>query len=157
LARRLVEAGVTFVEVNLEGWDTHDDNFTRVAERNAMVDQPMAQLVTDLRQRGMLQRTLVIWTGEFGRTPRINARAGRDHYPRAFNIVLAGGGVRGGQVIGETDPGGVEVTARPVTVPDLLRTVYTTLGIDADFENMSRIGRPIKLVDGGEVVRELLG
>ncbi|MEX2306850.1 MAG: DUF1501 domain-containing protein [Pirellulales bacterium] len=157
LARRLVEAGVTFVEVNLEGWDTHDDNFNRTAQRNEMIDQPMAQLVTDLRSRGMLERTLVIWMGEFGRTPRINARAGRDHYPRAFNISLAGGGIRGGRVVGETDVGGVEVTERPVTVPDLFRTVYTALGIDADHENMSRIGRPIKLVDGGEVIRELLG
>jgi hypothetical protein len=118
LARRLVEAGVTFVEVNVEGWDTHEDNFSRTAERNTMIDQPMAQLITDLRERGMLERTLVIWMGEFGRTPRINARAGRDHYPRAFNV---------------------------------------TLGIDADHENMSRIGRPIKLVDGGEVIRELVG
>ena len=157
LARRLVETGVTFVEVNQEGWDTHDDNFTRTASNNSTIDQPMAQLVTDLKERGMLDRTLVIWMGEFGRTPRINPRAGRDHYPRAFNVVLAGGGVRGGQVVGETDAGGVEVTARPVTVNDLFRTIYATLGIDADHENMSRIGRPIKLVDGGQVVRELLG
>jgi hypothetical protein len=157
LARRLVEAGVTFVEVNVEGWDTHEDNFNRTAERNALIDQPMAQLITDLHQRGMLDRTLVIWMGEFGRTPRINPRAGRDHYPRAFNVALAGGGVRGGQVVGETDAGGVEVTNRPVSVSDLFRTIYTALGIDADHENMSRIGRPIKLVDGGEVVRELFG
>ena len=157
LARRLVEAGVTFVEVNVDGWDTHEDNFNRTADRNGMIDQPMAQLLTDLRQRGMLERTLVIWMGEFGRTPRINARAGRDHYPRAFNVALAGGGIRGGQVVGETDAGGVQVANRPVTVSDLFRTIYTTLGIDADYENMSRIGRPIKLVDGGEVVRELLG
>jgi hypothetical protein len=157
LARRLVESGVTFVEVNQEGWDTHDDNFNRVANNNGNIDQPMAQLVSDLKQRGMLDRTLVVWMGEFGRTPRINARSGRDHYPRAFNVVLAGGGVRGGQVIGETDAGGVEVSSRPVTVADLFRTIYTTLGINADHENMSRIGRPIKIVDGGEVVKELLG
>ena len=157
LARRLVEAGVTFVEVNQEGWDTHDNNFERVATNNATIDQPMAQLITDLKQRGMLDRTLVIWMGEFGRTPRINARGGRDHYPRAFNVALAGGGVRGGQVIGETDAGGVEVTDRPVLVSDLFRTIYTTLGIDADHENMSRIGRPIKIVDGGQVIKELLG
>jgi hypothetical protein len=157
LARRLVEAGVTFVEIDLGGWDTHEDNFTRVGERNQLLDQPMAQLIIDLKQRGMLDRTLVLWMGEFGRTPRINARAGRDHYPRAFNVALAGGGIRGGQVIGETDAGGTDVTDRPVTVSDLLRTVYTTLGIDADHENMSRIGRPIKIVDGGAVVKELLG
>jgi hypothetical protein len=157
LARRLVEAGVTFVEVNQEGWDTHDNNFERVAANNATIDQPMAQLITDLRQRGMLERTLVIWMGEFGRTPRINGRSGRDHYPRAFNVALAGGGIRGGQVIGETDAGGEEVTNRPVTVNDLFRTVYTTLGINADYENMSRIGRPIKLIDGGQLIHELVG
>ncbi len=157
LARRLVEAGVTFVEVNVEGWDTHDDNFNRVRTLNGSIDQPMAQLITDLRQRGMLEKTLVIWMGEFGRTPRINPRSGRDHYPRAFNVALAGGGIRGGQVVGKTDAAGEAVTDRPVTVNDLFRTIYTTLGIDADHENMSRIGRPIKLVDGGEVIRELVG
>jgi hypothetical protein len=157
LARRLIEAGVTFVEVVAGGWDTHDDNFNRVRERNSQIDQPMAQLIADLKQRGMLEKTLVIWMGEFGRTPRINPRAGRDHFPRAFNVALAGGGIKGGQVVGKTDAGGQDVTDRPVTVSDLFRTVYTALGIDADYENMSRIGRPIKLVDGGEVVKELLG
>ena len=116
----------------------------------------MAQLITDLRQRGMLDKTLVIWMGEFGRTPRINARGGRDHYPRAFNVALAGGGIRGGQVVGQTDAGGEDVTKRPVTVSDLFRTIYTTLGIDADHENMSRIGRPIKLVDGGQIMCSVL-
>jgi hypothetical protein len=157
LARRLVEAGVTFVEVNQDGWDTHDNNFERTKTNNGTIDQPMAQLITDLKQRGMLEKTLVIWMGEFGRTPRINARGGRDHYPRAFNVALAGGGIRGGQVVGETDAGGEDVTKRPVTVSDLFRTIYTTLGINADHENMSRIGRPIKIVDGGQVIHELLG
>jgi Protein of unknown function (DUF1501)/TAT (twin-arginine translocation) pathway signal sequence len=146
LARRLVEAGVTFVEVNQDGWDTHDNNFERVKTNNGTIDQPMAQLISDLKQRGMLEKTLVIWMGEFGRTPRINARGGRDHYPRAFNVALAGG-----------DAGGEDVTKRPVSVSDLFRTIYTTLGINADHENMSRIGRPIKIVDGGQVIRELLG
>jgi uncharacterized protein (DUF1501 family) len=157
LARRLVEAGVTFVEVVAGGWDTHQDNFARTNSLNGQIDKPMAQLITDLRQRGMLEKTLVIWMGEFGRTPRINPNAGRDHYPRAFNVALAGGGIKGGQVVGKTSAGGDQVTDRPVTVSDLFRTVYTTLGIDADHENMSRIGRPIKLVDGGEVIRELVG
>ena len=157
LARRLLEAGVTFVEVVAGGWDTHDDNFTRVSNLNSQIDQPMAQLINDLKQRGMLERTMVIWMGEFGRTPRINARGGRDHFPNAFNVALAGGGIRGGQVIGKTDAGGERVTDRPVTVSDLFRTVYTALGIDSDYENMSHIGRPIKLVDGGEIVKELLG
>lgn len=157
LARRLLEAGVTFVEVMSNGWDTHDNNFERTATLAGQVDQPMAQLITDLRERGTLDKTLVIWMGEFGRTPKINARTGRDHYPRAFNVALAGGGIRGGQVIGETDSSGTEVTGRPVTVNDLFQTIYTTLGIDPTHENMSKIGRPIKLVDGGAPVKELLG
>jgi uncharacterized protein (DUF1501 family) len=105
----------------------------------------------------MLERTLVIWMGEFGRTPNINPNAGRDHYPRAFSVVLAGGGVRGGQVIGRVDVSGSEVIERPVMVTDLFRSVYYALGIDADFENVSSNGRPIKLVDGGAVVSELFG
>lgn len=155
MARRLIEHGVTFVEVVSNGWDTHQDVFSRTAELTAQVDQPMATLITDLKQRGMLDRTLVVWMGEFGRTPRINPRAGRDHYPKAFNAVLAGGGVQGGQVIGATNPAGTEVADRPVTVDDLFRTIYHTLDIDADYENVSKIGRPIKLVDGGEVIDEL--
>jgi hypothetical protein len=155
MARRLVEQGVTFVEVVSSGWDTHFDGFNRGRELTTQIDQPTAMLITDLKSRGMLDKTLVVWLGEFGRTPRVNPRAGRDHYPRAFNAVLAGGGVRGGQVIGETNDAGTEVIERPVAVTDLFRSIYHGLGIDADQENMSRIGRPIKLVDGGEVVQEL--
>lgn len=155
MARRLVEQGVTFVEVVSKGWDTHVDGFARTKELTAEIDQPMAMLISDLRNRGMLEKTLVVWLGEFGRTPKVNPRAGRDHYPRAFNAVLAGGGVRGGQVVGETNDAGTEVIARPVTVNDLFRSIYHTLGIDANQENISRAGRPIKLVDGGEVVEEL--
>ncbi len=157
MARRLVEHGVTFVEVNVGGWDTHDNNFERVATLTGQIDQPMAQLIADLRGRGMLDDTLVVWMGEFGRTPKINARSGRDHYPRAFNVALAGGGVRGGQVIGQTDAGGAEVTDRPVHVKDLFASIYTLLGIDPAHENMSHIGRPIQLVDEGEAVEELYG
>lgn len=157
LARRLVEQGVTFVEIVSNGWDTHQDNFERTAGLAGQIDQPMAALVADLQSRGMLEKTLVVWMGEFGRTPRINPRAGRDHFPRAFNAVVAGGGVRGGQVIGSTNAAGTQVVDRPVTVEDLFRTVYHTLGIDADRENMSRIGRPIKLVDGGQIVEQLVG
>ena len=157
LARRLVEAGVTFVEVTLNGWDTHQDNFERVPALCQQMDQPYAQLLRDLRERGLLDDTLVVWAGEFGRTPRINARGGRDHYPRAFNIALSGAGVKGGQVIGSTDDGGVGVTERPVAVSDLLRTACKSLGVDADHENMSSIGRPIKIVDGGEAVNEVFG
>lgn len=156
MARRLVEAGVTFVEVTAGNWDTHDDVFNRCKTLAGQVDQPTAQLITDLKERGMLDKTLVIWMGEFGRTPKINGRSGRDHYPKAFNMALAGGGVRGGQVIGKTNEGGTQITDRPVEVTDLFRTIYTLLNIDADEENESNINRPIKVVDGGEVVKELI-
>jgi uncharacterized protein (DUF1501 family) len=155
LARRLVEAGVTFIEIDVNGWDTHDDNFARVNKLCGQVDQPAAQLITDLKQRGMLDKTLVIWMGEFGRTPKINPRGGRDHFPKAFNVALAGGGVRGGQVIGRTDAGGDEVADRPVGVQDLFQSFCKSLSIDPTIENMSRAGRPIKIVDGGKPVAEL--
>ena len=155
LARRLVETGVTFVEISHGPWDTHQDNFNKVRERCGEIDQPFAALLADLKSRGLLDSTLVIWTGEFGRTPRINPNSGRDHFPRAFTSILAGGGVKGGQVIGCTDEGGDAVKDRPVTVNDFLRTACHSLGIDADKQNMSSIGRPIKIVDGGEVVKEV--
>jgi uncharacterized protein (DUF1501 family) len=157
LARRLIEEGVTFVEVSAGNWDTHDNNFERTKDLAGQVDQPFAHLVTDLRERGMLDKTLVVWMGEFGRTPRVNGRGGRDHYPRAFHVALAGGGIRGGQVIGRTDAGGVDVADRPVTVLDLFQTFCKSLGIDPSKENMSSIGRPLKVVDGGAPVNELFG
>jgi len=155
LARRLIEEGVTFVEVVAGNWDTHFDNFDRSRQLAEQVDRPMAQLLADLRQRGRLERTMVIWMGEFGRTPRINPRSGRDHYPKAFNAALAGGGIQGGRVIGKTDAGGETVTDRPVHVADLFRSICHGLAIDPDREHTSAIGRPIKLVEGGEVVQEL--
>ena len=156
LARRLLESGVTFVEITQGGWDTHQENHKRVAENANQIDQPMAQLLGDLDQRGMLDSTLVIWMGEFGRTPKVNANSGRDHFPRAFNAWLAGGGIAGGQVIGATNDKGSEVIDRPVTPKDLYQTIFTTLGIDPDFENDSLIGRPIKLVDEGSPISELI-
>lgn len=157
LARRLIEAGVACVEVTLGNWDTHDNNFERARSLCEQLDQPYAQLIADLKQRGLLDRTLIIWMGEFGRTPRINPRGGRDHFPRAYSVALAGGGVRGGQVIGQTSANGEEVKDRPVEVPDLFRTFCHGLGINADRENMSSIGRPIKIVDGGKVIPEVFG
>jgi uncharacterized protein (DUF1501 family) len=155
LARRLVEHRVPFVEVVSAGWDTHQDNFAKVAELAGQVDRPLAALVRDLERRGLLADTLVIWMGEFGRTPQVNPRGGRDHFPRSFNAVLAGGGVGGGRVIGRTDPAGVDVADRPVTVPDLFATFCRSLGIDPAVENRAPAGRPIKLVDGGTEVAEL--
>jgi hypothetical protein len=155
LARRLVEQGVTFVEVDSPGWDTHQNNFERVKSLSEAVDPAFAALVGDLKERGLLERTLVLWLGEFGRTPRINANTGRDHFPRAFSVALAGGGVRGGQVIGSSSADGTDVKSRPVTVGDLFTTVYTALKINPRKENMSGIGRPIKLIDNGQAVKEL--
>jgi uncharacterized protein (DUF1501 family) len=155
LARRLVETGVSFVEVRSNGWDTHTEHFERIEALNGDVDPAMAALITDLRQRGLLERTVVVWMGEFGRTPRISARGGRDHFPRAFNVALAGGGIRGGQVIGATSDDGMAVAERPVTVPDLLCSLCRCLGINPSHENISPLGRPLKIVDGGEVVEEL--
>ncbi len=157
LARRLIESGVTFVEVVSGGWDTHQDNFERHRDLTGQIDRPMARLISELKERGLLDNTLVIWMGEFGRTPRVNARGGRDHYPKAFNVALAGGGIRGGQVIGATNASGTQVSDQPVEVNDLFRSVYHALAIDPDEENMSLVGRPIKLVDGGTVVQELFG
>lgn len=155
LARRLVEAGVTFVEVELNGWDTHRDNFDACRRLSVQVDPAFAALVRDLRDRGRLDRTLIIWMGEFGRTPRINGNRGRDHYPRAFSVALAGGGIRGGQVVGATSAGGNEVTRRPVSVTDLFSTFCRSLGVNPRRENMSPVGRPVRVVDGGTPVIEL--
>jgi hypothetical protein len=155
LARRLVEAGVTFVEVELGNWDTHDDNFERVKKLAADADPGFGNLVGDLKERGMLDKTLVIWMGEFGRTPKINGRTGRDHYPRAFNLALAGGGIKGGQVIGATSADGSDVVKQPVTVADLFCSFCHALKIDPRKENISSMGRPVKIVDGGKVVKEL--
>lgn len=155
LARRLIEQGVTFVEVESNGWDTHNDNFEKVKSLSGAVDPALAALVADLRERGLLERTLVIWMGEFGRTPRINGRTGRDHFPRAFNVALAGAGILGGQVIGRTSADGMDVADRPVSVPDLFCTFYEALKINPRKENLSPQGRPIKLMDKGEAVKEL--
>lgn len=157
LARRLIESGVTFVEVQLANWDTHQDNFDRSRGLCNQLDQPFAQLINDLKQRGLYDSTLVVWMGEFGRTPRINPRGGRDHFPAAFNVALGGAGIRGGQVIGTTNAAGNEVTDRPVTVPDLFQSFCKALAIDPNFENIAGNGRPIKLVDTGKPVDELFG
>jgi hypothetical protein len=155
LARRLVEAGVTFIEVRTGNWDTHDNNFERTTTLSQQVDPALAALVSDLKDRGLLDSTLVAWMGEFGRTPRINPRGGRDHYPRVFSAVLAGGGVKGGQAIGESTADGSGIASDPVTVPDLFCSICKSLRVDPAKENLSPLGRPMKIVDGGEVVAKL--
>jgi hypothetical protein len=157
LARRLVEAGVTFVEVRSNGWDTHQENFERSRNLASQVDPALATLVDDLKSRGLLEKTLVVWTGEFGRTPRVNPRSGRDHYPRVFSAALSGCGVRGGQVIGSSSPDGTAVEERPVGVADLFCSICEALRVDPRIENLSPLGRPMKIVDGGQTVRELFG
>lgn len=156
LARRLVERGVPFIEVTLNrvsgqnnvfGWDTHQDNNTAVSALCDVLDPAWATLMEDLESRGLLDTTTIVWMGEFGRTPRINGNAGRDHFPAAWSAVLAGGGVNGGQVIGKTSDDGMRVVDRPVNVQDLLATVCGCLGIDGEAENLSNVGRPIRVVD----------
>lgn len=150
MARRLVEVGVPFVEVALGGWDTHQNNFTRVKALSEQVDAALSALVTDLKDRGLLDSTLIVWMGEFGRTPHINARGaqpGRDHYPRAWSLAMFGGGVRGGQVVGKTDKEGAAVVERPTTAQDFLATVCELLGIDHTRKNETPGGRPIQIVD----------
>ncbi len=155
LARRLIESGVTFVEVRHGNWDTHQDNFENTTRLSGQVDPGFAALIRDLKTRGLLDTTLVAWMGEFGRTPKVNPRGGRDHYPRVFNAVLAGGGVKGGQVIGASTKDGSAVDHDPVEVPDLFCSICHSLGVNPAKENMSPLGRPMKIVDGGKVVDKL--
>jgi uncharacterized protein (DUF1501 family) len=152
LARRLVERGVAFVEVSMGGvggfqWDTHTNNFDTVRDLSQVLDAAWATLMEDLKARGLLNSTLVVWMGEFGRTPKINGGRGRDHFPKAWTAVLGGGGIKGGQVIGKTSAGGDAIERQPVTVPDLLATVCLALGIDPTKPNPSNVGRPISIVD----------
>jgi hypothetical protein len=156
MARRLVESGVKFVEVVLDGWDTHQNNFDRVAKQAAIYDPAMATLIKDLEQRKLLDSTLIIWMGEFGRTPKINGNDGRDHYPGAWSAALAGGGVRGGQVYGSTDADGAKVVDKPVIVPDLFATIATLLGMSPSKTFQTPVGRPISITEKGMPVRDLI-
>ena len=164
LARRLVERGVPFVTVNHTGWDTHQDIFQLKerypTDRNAhlpSLDRALSALIQDLSDRSMLEETLVVVMGEFGRTPRINSQGGRDHWPNVFSVMLAGGGVQGGQIIGSSDALGEFPKQRPVTPSDLAATIYTLLGIDPSSELHTSDGRPVRVApDGANVVSELI-
>lgn len=155
-ARRLVEAGVRFVEVTLDGWDTHQDNFGRVKSLCGALDPAMSALLRDLSDRSLLDRTLVLWMGEFGRTPRISGDDGRDHHPAAFSAVLAGGGIRGGVVVGQTDEDGAKVVSDSTRVADVFATVAARLGLDPHEMTQAPNGRPVSLTDGGLVIEKLL-
>jgi hypothetical protein len=158
LARRLVERGVPFVEVTLSsvpgvqngiGWDTHQQNFEQVQKLCEVLDPAWATLLEDLEQRGLLETTLVVWMGEFGRTPQINPQQGRDHFADAWSTVLCGGGIRGGTIYGKTSPDGMTVKDNPVTAPNFLATVARAVGVDPTKQNMSNVGRPIRIADAG--------
>lgn len=158
MARRLVEVGVPFVEVVLGGWDTHAANHHAEVKRlSGIVDPAMSSLIVDLKDRGLLDSTLVIWMGEFGRTPRIGNQRGRDHYARAWSTVLMGGGIKGGQVIGRTDKAGAQVEERPVSAADFMATVCAIVGIDWKKIYEGPGGRTVPVVEkGAQPIAELL-
>lgn len=165
LARRLVEQNVPFIEVTLaaipglqiNGWDTHGNNFESVKRLSEVLDAGWATLMEDLQNRGLLDTTMILWMGEFGRTPKINANNGRDHWANSWSTVLAGGGIKGGQVVGKTSADGMAVDERPVSVPDLLGTVCQALGVDIRKQNSSNVGRPIRLVEPtAQPIKEVL-
>jgi len=162
LARRLVERGVPFIEVSLSGpnglgWDSHGNNAGTVRQLSETLDPAWATLMADLKDRGLLDTTLIVWMGEFGRTPKFPRPDGRDHWPNGFSAVLGGGGIKGGQVVGDTGPDGASIKDRPVTVPQLLGTICQALGIDHQKQNISNTTRPIRLVEPGtQAVQEIL-
>lgn len=155
LGRRLVEAGCRFVTIENGHWDTHRDNSRSLRDLLVpSVDRALPALLTDLKERGLLDSTLVVLSTEFGRTPRINTMAGRDHWPNAFSIVLAGGGIQGGRVIGKTDKNGAYVTDRLTTPGDMAATILQALGIDPAAVVHTPLGRPVELASGGKPVTE---
>jgi hypothetical protein len=156
MSRRLVEAGVRFVSMTFGSWDHHAGIVGGFKGQMPKFDQALATLIIDLERRGLLDSTLVMVTSEFGRTPKMNKDNGRDHWPKVFSIVLAGGGIKQGQIYGSSDATAAEPNTDPLTVEDMATTVYNQLGIVADKELMAPGGRPIEIVDGGRVVEELL-
>lgn len=158
MARRLIERGVPLVEVTLGdglGWDTHADNFKQVQTLSAQLDAGWSTLMTELDERGLLETTTILWAGEFGRTPKINAMGGRDHFPQAFSCVLAGGGIAGGQAYGATSDDGMEVVDGKLDQQDLLATLCKAVGVNPGIENIATGGRPIAIAEG-RILKEVL-
>jgi hypothetical protein len=155
LARRLVEHGARFVEVELGGWDTHGNNFEAVKGLSATLDAGFGGLIEDLGRRGMLDSTLIVWMGEFGRTPKINGGNGRDHWAKGFSVAFAGGGVGGGRVVGDTGPNG-EDCKNPCTVPDILATVCAAHGLDPAKKFFSHTTGVVKITENGKPIQEFL-
>ena len=156
MARRLVETGVPFIEVDLGGWDNHTGIHNILQnQRLPVMDKAMSALVEDLEQRDLLKDTAIIWMGEFGRTPQINANAGRDHWARAWSVVVGGGGLKGGIAVGATNDDGTAVDTEPYSAEDLMATVCKALGISLETTYQSKNGRPMKIANGGKMIREL--
>jgi hypothetical protein len=156
-SRRLVEAGVRFVSISVGGWDTHGQNFKTLKERNLpALDQPLATLISDLDERGLLDTTIVMVAGEFGRTPKVNKNAGRDHWARSMAVVLAGGGIKRGYVHGSTDKEGMAPATIPCTPDDVSATIFHCLGVDPHQELQTHTGRPVQLFREGKVIDKLL-
>ena len=149
LARKLVEKGVTCVEVDLGGWDNHTQVFNAIKNGNGpRLDKGMSGLVKDLVDRGMWKNTVVLWMGEFGRTPRINQNSGRDHWARCWSVALGGGAIKGGQVYGSTSDDGTDVKDKPASLGDLFATVYKGMGLDPTTQIRDNLGRPLAIADG---------
>ena len=156
MARRLVVAGVRFVTLTYGGWDMHNNIAGGMRGALPAFDQAFATLIRDLDRMGMLDETLIMVSSEFGRTPKINGNAGRDHWPKVFSVVLAGGGIKRGSIFGSSNAVASEPEDNPIEPPDLATTIYHQLGIVADKELMAPGDRPIEIVDGGKVRKELL-
>ena len=156
VAKRLLDLGVNFVEVQLGGWDTHERNFRNVKRLAATIDRPFAALVEDLKKNGMYNDTILIWMGEFGRTPNINSRNGRDHFPRCTPVVIGGGPIRTGLTVGETNETGSQIKGDHYRVADLFATIYSAFGILPDHEFTTSFDSPTTATDGGKLIRELL-
>ncbi|MDP6444479.1 MAG: DUF1501 domain-containing protein [Pirellulaceae bacterium] len=155
IARRLLETGVNFVEVQQDGWDTHQNNFRRTRELCEAIDRPWAALIEDLKSSGLWEETIVLWMGEFGRTPNINAQRGRDHFPQVTPAVIGGGGLRGGLTIGKTSRTGLEIDGASHQVADLFATVFKSLGIDPAAQFTTGFDSPTAATNKGVVIDEL--
>ena len=157
LARRLVESGVRFINVTMGGWDTHANNFKTLKDRNLpTIDQSWSALLEDLQTRGMLEKTMVIWLGDFGRTPKINSAAGRDHWAGSTVFCMGGGGMKVGSVIGKSDANAEQPVTPPIQIEDIAATLYTILGIPLDKHYVAPDGRPFRINLNGKVVNEIL-
>lgn len=154
MARRLTEAGVRFVEVMFGSFDTHNNNFNQMRDLAKQLDPAYAGLIEDLKRKGLLNETLVVCTGEFGRTPQINTSNGRDHWPRNWCATMSGGGIQGGRLVGRTNGEGLEIVERPVSVADFYATIYRCHGVDPEKKYMAGT-RPMKILEGGVPVKEL--